>query len=353
MITILAVTQGAGHGAESVLCELLRAWPAGGEPLAVVSPPGSLVLRVAGEAGHRALPLAAPRDAILANWRAAGAAAAGLAGARCVHAWTARGFEGARHLAARLDAPCSGTLHDHPAAAFHGRLRRRIMKRTADGFAGLVCVSDAVRAACEEAGYRCPLTVIRNGLADQTAVRPARGTGVVRVGFLGMYSVSKGFDIVRGWIDALVDEEVEWRLYGEVHPALAGPAAELAARPAGRVRVCGHCPVAGIFAEIDVLAHVSSGFDSLPTVLMEAARAGIPCVACAHGGAGEIVRDGETGFLFPVAAPELGLQRLRELTRDSALRQRQGEAARARFATEFGVARMVRAYEAFWSAGEG
>ena len=105
------------------------------------------------------------------------------------------------------------------------------------------------------------------------------------------------------------------------------------------------------FSHIDILAHASHGFDSLPTVLIEAARAGIPCIACRNGGAGEIVIDGETGFLFPPTNPELGLKKLTELITDSRLRERQAAAARDRFLSAFSVRRMVREYAAFWAQG--
>ncbi len=62
-----------------------------------------------------------------------------------------------------------------------------------------------------------------------------------------------------------------------------------------------------IFSEIDILVHPNTTFDSLPTALIEAARAGIPCIAASNGGAAEIVEDGVSGFIFDPDKQEEGL----------------------------------------------
>jgi len=82
---------------------------------------------------------------------------------------------------------------------------------------------------------------------------------------------------------------------------------------------------------------------------VEAARAGIPAVASDLRGAREIVEDGVTGFIYAPRAA-LGLERLRRLAADPALRTTMGAAARRRFESEFGVSRMVQSYVALWTS---
>ena len=50
---------------------------------------------------------------------------------------------------------------------------------------------------------------------------------------------------------------------------------------------------------MDLLIFPSREFDSFPNVLLEAGFAGIPVVGAEVGGAVEIIRDGDTGWLFP------------------------------------------------------
>ena len=99
-----------------------------------------------------------------------------------------------------------------------------------------------------------------------------------------------------------------------------------------------------------MVVHCSTAFDPFPTVLLEAAQAGVPVVASALGGAGEIVEHGETGFVFDPAAPDVGLAYLRQLVADSDLRTRLGAAARQRHERCLRVERMVKGYAGFWKA---
>ena len=116
------------------------------------------------------------------------------------------------------------------------------------------------------------------------------------------------------------------------------------------MRFEGKQPRERIFSEVDILVHCSTAFDPFPTVLIEAAQAGVPVVASSLGGAGEIVVHGETGFLFDPAAPEVGLAYLRRLVAESGLRARLGTAAKTRFERLFRAERMAEGYAGFWKA---
>src|SRR5204863_2747971 len=83
-----------------------------------------------------------------------------------VHGWAARDWELTSLVAGIWRKPAIGTLHDHPAAGYIRRKRRLLMRLAAAwGLRRIVCVSDAVRRACEAMGYRRErLLTIRNGL---------------------------------------------------------------------------------------------------------------------------------------------------------------------------------------------
>jgi glycosyltransferase involved in cell wall biosynthesis len=159
----------------------------------------------------------------------------------------------------------------------------------------------------------------------------------------------KGFAIAADWAARSAGAGVCWGFYGDVHPSIAGDVARLraAANPALAFR--GRMPTTRIFDEVDVLVHASTEFDPFPTVLLEAARAGIPVVASSLGGSAEIVEQGTTGYLFEPGEPEAGFVRLEELLRSRERRETMGLAARARYEARFTVSRMTQDYAAFWS----
>jgi glycosyltransferase involved in cell wall biosynthesis len=75
--------------------------------------------------------------------------------------------------------------------------------------------------------------------------------------------------------------------------------------------------------------------DGLPNVLMEAASQALPILATAFAGTPEFITDGIHGILVPPGEPEALAGALARLTQDPALRQRLGDAARARLLRDF------------------
>jgi glycosyltransferase involved in cell wall biosynthesis len=76
-----------------------------------------------------------------------------------------------------------------------------------------------------------------------------------------------------------------------------------------------------------------SSYEGFGIVYLEAIGAGLPCIASTSGAAGEIITNGETGFLIsPEDAAALS-ERLRELAGDPDLRLRMSRAARRRYLT--------------------
>lgn len=94
---------------------------------------------------------------------------------------------------------------------------------------------------------------------------------------------------------------------------------------------------------------LSSLWEGLPGVVMEAMAAGLPVVATAVGGAPELVVEGETGFLVQAGTPKhfaLVLEKALSMAEEE--RQRMGKAGRQRVEEHFNVKRMVKAYEALY-----
>ena len=91
---------------------------------------------------------------------------------------------------------------------------------------------------------------------------------------------------------------------------------------------------------LDMLVHPAE-MEGLGVSLLQAAAAGVPVITSRAGGLPEAVLDGVTGILCPpgdVAALAVAVERL---AGDPGLRQRYGEAGRARILAEFSIAGMV------------
>lgn len=161
------------------------------------------------------------------------------------------------------------------------------------------------------------LHLVRNGLElerfpyhrrGSTAERMPRG-GPVRLIGVGRLVVKKGFDQLIDAVAALRADGTDVRadiigdgpLHGDLaahidrqglteHVRLLGP------RTQEEVRA--HLVQADLFVAPFVVAQDGNA-DGLPTVLLEAMASGIPCVAADVTAVGEVVIDGETGWLVP------------------------------------------------------
>jgi len=85
---------------------------------------------------------------------------------------------------------------------------------------------------------------------------------------------------------------------------------------------------------------LTTHWEGLPRTVLEAMRAGLPVVATDVGGIGELVRDGESGFLVPRGDPEALAERLRHLIVEPQRRLELGRNGRQRFERGFTFQRM-------------
>lgn len=95
-------------------------------------------------------------------------------------------------------------------------------------------------------------------------------------------------------------------------------------------------------------------------VYLEAMRAGLPCIGATEDAAGEIIRDGQTGFVIPQRDLDALAARITSLLADAALRRLLGAAGQARYREEFTFAHFrdrlgnaLREPGGPWNAGDG
>lgn len=293
-------------------------------------------------------------------------------------------FRGARHLAARIDhleidlvygflyraqvlAALGGrwsrrrpavvvgqrslTPMGGRAGAFLARWTRRFCQRT-------VAVSEAAAQVLVrgEGVSRERITVIANGVdtsrfvpADAGGTRQAFGLedDAVVVGGVGRLAVEKGFH----HLIAAVAEGVR----GGAHLSLVlvgdGPErqalASLARQQGIAERVCFlgvRRDLETVYPAFDIFA-LSSLEEGSPNVVLEAMACSRPVVATAVGGVPELVTDEQTALLVEAARPEALAAALVRLADNQALRNRLGNAGRARVEEAFTIPRMVARHE--------
>ncbi|MFH2057169.1 MAG: glycosyltransferase [bacterium] len=99
-------------------------------------------------------------------------------------------------------------------------------------------------------------------------------------------------------------------------------------------------------ARIGVLTSRSEGCSN---AILEYMSAGLPVVATDVGGNRELVVEGKTGFLVPIAEPQALAERLSRLLADIELCQLMGRQGRERVEREFSVDRMIAAHADYYS----
>jgi glycosyltransferase involved in cell wall biosynthesis len=163
----------------------------------------------------------------------------------------------------------------------------------------------------------------------------------LRVLFVGRLVEVKSLDTLIEALGMLPSADISLVLCGE--GPLRGRLQRLAedAGTAHRVAFVGERrDVAALMAAADVLV-LPSRQEGLSNALLEAMAAGLPVVASRVGGNVELVRDSQTGFLFPAGdAPALA-RALLTLQGDPTLRARLSREARAFVDERFSVHRMV------------
>lgn len=348
---IVITEQKRGTGAYRILRHLLACAGterSGLDDIDLITPASNPLYRDLHHKHVRCLVLPARRDTLLQNMIGFWKIRRLIARHTVIHAWHSRGVELAAMASFLPDKIATATLHDHPSETEHSRQRRLVMRWSLRRVRAAVSVSHALAAAWRRyLEGKATIRVIHNGIPDFTVQRWAHDK--VRVGFAGLYSPMKGIDVLIKWVRGIEKEmPVSWLLFGEPHPTVSRMLNSSGLTDLPNVQIAGHRRPEEIFSQVDILVHPSTGFDSLPTSLIEAACAGIPAVASRIGGAPEIIEHSQSGFLYSPDRPDEGMSYLLALIRSPELRRKMGEAARRIYERRFRVERMAREYAQFW-----
>ncbi|MCX6970230.1 MAG: glycosyltransferase family 4 protein [Verrucomicrobia bacterium] len=224
-----------------------------------------------------------------------------------------------------LRKPAVFHLHDLLTSEHFSRLNIRLIVQAANQCTAVIANSTATAAACVAAGGKAPVHVIPNGF-DPAQFAPfppgevlaARqefhsGTGPVAAVF-GRIARWKGQDVLlraAAQIPGLKVWIVGAPFFTGDDRGYAGELRALASSPAlaGRVEFLGQREdIPRLMQAADIIVHTSVAPEPFGRVVVEGMLSGKPVIASRSGGPEEIIRDGETGWLFlPGDAASLAL----------------------------------------------
>jgi glycosyltransferase involved in cell wall biosynthesis len=99
-----------------------------------------------------------------------------------------------------------------------------------------------------------------------------------------------------------------------------------------------------LLQDMDIFVTTSS-YEGLSNTIMEAMSAGLPVVATDVGGNGELIVNGETGFICPPNDAHVLAGKVESLIKNQQQAQQMGAKGRARIVNEFGIEKMIRETE--------
>lgn len=226
------------------------------------------------------------------------------------------------------------------------RLADRLLDRHTDAYFGVARAQ--TRYLVEDLGYPAhKIRIIHNGVdpagycpADEQRARALLGIGPQRpvVGIVAALRQEKDHVLLLQAARRLVGEFPDLLVLvvgdGPMRGRIEDAVAELGL--AGHVLLLGNrSDVPDILPALTVFTLCSYTVECFPMALLEAMASGRPAVCTDVGGIAEMLADGITGYLVPPHDPVALAGRLAELLHDRQLRQRMGEAARARAQREF------------------
>ncbi|WP_189464117.1 glycosyltransferase [Vreelandella hamiltonii] len=173
---------------------------------------------------------------------------------------------------------------------------------------------------------------------------PGERQGGVRVGMLSSNVAKKGIDDLATMARHLqaLSPFAEVVVFGACTPEIKALLARQAqGRAPSNVRFAGYVerPEEAL-AQLDIVVNLSRFQESFGRTVLEAMAAGRPVVAYQWGALGELVVDGETGYLVPYGDPAAAAQQVAKLAAAPAQCRRFGQAAQQRAVTWFSSAEL-------------
>lgn len=189
--------------------------------------------------------------------------------------------------------------------------------------------------------------VIFNGVAQPPPKEASESGSENRplvIGAMGRLHKQKGFDIFIKAVPKIISRypAARFLIAGE------GPEKKRLQRLIKRlklksVELVGLEKSAGFIPQLDIFV-LSSRWEGMPNVVMEAMAQGVPVAAAGAGGVTDLIEDGREGILFPPGNPDACADAVARLAADPDLRKKLSNEAGKKIKEKFSMESMIGAY---------
>lgn len=243
---------------------------------------------------------------------------------------------------------------EHNEVLVPGIIKRSIKKVTNKFFTRLVAVSDAVKEAVVRlsGAPRKNTIVIRNGIEIDKYLFPGRSydrAGKIIIGAMGRLTKQKGFDLLVAAAAKIKSDNFIINIAGDrdFHEDLREDLENqiIASGLSEKIKLVGLQKDADAFyRQLDIFV-MSSRWEGLPVVLLEAGLSGLPVVVPDIGGITEVIKAEETGLIYKKKDVDAMAKSLELLINNRPERERLGSNLRVEITKNFSVKKMAEEHE--------
>ena len=238
-------------------------------------------------------------------------------------------------------------IHSHPPPKYKNIFNWFQIKSLEFYSTKIVTVSDSVKLALEEKGFKkfiefiTELKIKNSLLKKKLNWQPSERV----IGFVGNLTYEKGVHILIKAFMSVNIPNVELALLGPIDKSFLPYLKDLAKSCDKKVSFLGYSDDVQFFMNnIDVLVVPAIAYESFSIVILEAMRNSIPVICSDFGGMKEVVVNHETGLIIPSNNSDALTNAINQLMKSKKLRLTMGFKGKKRFLNNFTSKHMEKNY---------
>lgn len=240
-------------------------------------------------------------------------------------------------------------IHSHPPPKYKNILNWFQIKSLEFCSTKIVTVSDSVKKALEEIGFKNKIFRIHNGIRysdnrffnKKLSWEPSKKA----IGFIGKLSYEKGVHILVKAFRSVSVPNIELALLGPIDEIFFPYLKELAKSCDKKVSFLGYSDdIKNFINNIEILIVPAIAYESFSIVILEAMRNGVPVICSDFGGMKEVVVHNQTGIIIPSKNHNALTNAIDQLMKNKELRSVMGAKGRKRFLGKFTLKHMEQNY---------